>query len=286
MVARAASQLFGHPGRPPLVAAGALAALVIACGQAREPELVEPDATALTGAIVELAEAFADRGTEAAADVDTDAATDTAAGGEALGEFRLTYYVMAREPVPTQDEATPTELGEADADHVAIHADGCEVIAEVPREFARDLRMQGSGVLSDGRLVSAGRACDCDAGGICFFLPGDRYRWGIGAANRSLSPFRSVAVDTDVVALGQTLYIPELEGLRMPGPPPWGGFVHDGCVVADDRGGGVRGKHIDFFAARRGYYQAIMRSLGLSSITVYDGEGRCDELGEGRRPAT
>lgn len=194
--------------------------------------------------------------------------------GASIGEFELTYYVVAREgDSPAADDA-----------RVALRDRSCDPIAEVSKDFARDLRMQGTGVLRDGRVVSAARRCDCDPGGVCFFVPEEQGRWGIGAANRSLSPFRSVAVDSDVIALGQTLYLPELDGLTMPGRPPWGGFVHDGCVVADDRGGGVSGKQLDFFAARRGYYRALLRAHGLTSVTAHEGGDRCEALRQGKRP--
>ena len=280
-------------------AAVPIAALALAsgCRDAHEAPATEPDTTRLGDAIVAFASDAVER---AFALVDFEP-------GASLGEFRLTYYVMAQELPPEPPPTEPSE-GIAEAlsrlgdeldgelteapntsdygDAVSLYDDSCEPIAKVSREFSRDLRMQGSGVLRDGRIVSAGRRCDCDAGGMCFFVPAERFRWGIGAANRTLSPFRSVAVDTSLIPLSHTLYVPALEGLTMPGQPPWGGFVHDGCVIADDRGGAVRGRHLDFFAARHGYYRALLSRYGLTSVTVYDGTGRCDELGEGHRPAS
>jgi 3D (Asp-Asp-Asp) domain-containing protein len=303
MLAHCATQLLGLRARLTAAAAAAPLALVaMACGETPNGEVARGNDAALGEQLADLTGELLERGRDLVSEVRS----------RPLGEFRLTYYVIAREPERPADDDN-ADLGIDDAltsltddvhlasaagsgvapkaaapgrDLVPIHDDSCEPIAEVSREFARDLRMQGTGVLRDGRMVSAGRQCDCDAGGVCFFLPGERYRWGIGAANRSLSPFRSVAVDTDLVPLGATLYIPELDGLQMPGPKPWGGFVHDGCVIADDRGGGVRGKHLDFFTARHGYYRALLGRYGLTSVTAYDGAGRCDELGEGRRPAT
>jgi 3D (Asp-Asp-Asp) domain-containing protein len=106
-------------------------------------------------------------------------------------------------------------------------------------------------------------------------------RYGVGVAKRPLSPFRSVAVDPVEVPIGTMLYIAELDGLTMPGRGSYGGFVHDGCVLADDRGGGVKGHQIDFFTARRHHYTAFDRRHRLKSVTVYDGKGRC--MRKGRR---
>jgi 3D (Asp-Asp-Asp) domain-containing protein len=105
----------------------------------------------------------------------------------------------------------------------------------------------------------------------------------MGAAQRPLAPFRSVAVDSSLVAIGTRLYIPELDGKTMPGQAPWGGFVHDGCVIADDRGGNIRGKQLDFFTARRGHYESLTKRLGLRRVTVHDGGDRC--TGKVARPA-
>ncbi len=51
-----------------------------------------------------------------------------------------------------------------------------------------------------------------------------------------------MAVDTSVIPLGTTIYVPELAGLpRVDGSP------HDGCFVAEDRGLKVVGRHLDVF---------------------------------------
>jgi 3D (Asp-Asp-Asp) domain-containing protein len=76
------------------------------------------------------------------------------------------------------------------------------------------------------------------------------------------------------------LYIPELDGITMPGRSPYGGFVHDGCVMADDRGGNVRGNQIDFFAARRAYYKRLQKQHRLKKVTVFEGGAKCRRLAE------
>jgi hypothetical protein len=65
----------------------------------------------------------------------------------------------------------------------------------------------------------------------------------------------------------------------MPGAKPWGGFVHDGCVIAHDTGGGVRGKQLDFFMAQRHHYASFDRRHRLKQVSVFDGASRCEKKG-------
>src|SRR5207249_6227207 len=109
----------------------------------------------------------------------------------------------------------------------------------------------------------------------CFQPVDAQHPWGAGVQDRALVPFRTLAVDPKVIPYGTPLYIPELDGVAMPGDAPWGGFVHDGCVVAGDTGGAIVGTHIDFFAAMHGDYTAIDHRLGLDHITIRDGGTRC-----------
>jgi len=186
--------------------------------------------------------------------------------GDPLGEFQLTYYWVASE-----DDYG----GEKTA---VLYDPDCGEIATVDPEFADALALEGTGRLSDGRLLNYDGACDCPSS-PCFFEVDARHPWGYGAEGRALVPFRSVAVDTAVVEIGRTLYLEELDGVSMPGDPSYGAFVHDGCVVADDVGGGIDGQHVDFFAALRPHYLELDGALGLSSVHVRDGGERCAAYG-------
>ncbi len=189
------------------------------------------------------------------------------AAGEPLGAFKLTYYYL------------PSESGGKRG--VQLYNKRCQPVAKVSRSFARKMRMEGAGKLRDGRVLTYSGACQCP-GSPCYRTARPGHRWGTGVHGRPLFPFRSVAVDPSRVAIGSVLYIPELDGLTMPGRPPWGGFVHDGCVVADDQGGGVRGRHLDLFAARKNHYKALDHRNQIKSVTVFDGGERCRSLT--RRP--
>src|SRR5262249_49056806 len=146
----------------------------------------------------------------------------------------------------------------------------------VSLRFLRQLAMEGTGLLTDGRLLNFDARCVCSWEGVaCFKEVTDGRTWGIGVDDRALVPFRSVAVDNEVIATGARIYVPDLDGLVMPGERPWGGFVHDGCLVADDRGSAINGQHLDFFVAEKAFWKLIDRDLRARSVRVYDGGARC-----------
>ena len=175
---------------------------------------------------------------------------------------------------------TPIEPAEPELVHV--YGPECESLAEVSREFAAALTLQGTGKLRDGRVINVWGKCSCERS-PCFKITENQ--WGTGGGGRPLQPFRTVAVDPKVIKLGTLLYVPILDGRTMPGRAPWGGFVHDGCVIADDTGGGIDGNQLDLFVGRKGYYLGVSGSAGSHSwakhVPVYDGASRCQR--EGRK---
>ena len=66
--------------------------------------------------------------------------------------------------------------------------------------------------------------------------------------------------------------MPELDGVQMPASY---GFVHDGCLSADDVGGGIVGAHLDFFAAEKSSYLVLDGMLKLSSVKLFTPSPRC-----------
>ena len=190
------------------------------------------------------------------------AASDGANLGKPLGAFQLTYYWVA-------DEADFDGLPDTQ-----IYDQAWAPLAAVPSAFARSLVMEGTGRLKGGRLLNYAGACGC-AFSPCFVELGEAHPWGMGVEERALAPFRSVAVDPSVVAIGARLYVANLAGVTVPGEPPWGGFQHDGCVVADDRGGAIVGRHLDFFSASRSYFQALDQTLKVREVSVYEAGSHC-----------
>ena len=234
-----------------------------------------------------------------------------------LGDFHVTfYYVIGEDEVPAdrpktrqpaiavaqasdnEDESADDQTAvDADADtalavndHAATvtadiavppvtlyNAGSCAPLAQVSHNFASQVEMQGTGQLRDGRVINISGACRCEHS-PCFHETSRR--WGSAGTGRSLLPFRTVAVDPAFVKLGTLLYIPTLDGLMMPGKPPYGGFRHDGCVAADDTGGNIDGNQLDLFVGRRSYYQGLARGGSSHAwarhVDVFDGSTRCE----------
>lgn len=216
-------------------------------------------------------------------------------GPRPLGQFTITfYYVVGEDEVggkPALVAANDNRAeGDGDAelaaiapDLVTLYAGGskCEPIAEVSKAFATQLAVQGTGKLRDGRVLNIWGACNCQHS-PCFKVT--RAQWGTAGSGKPLQPFRTVAVDPKVIKLGSLLYVPLLEGRTMPGRQPWGGYVHDGCVIADDTGGHIAGNRLDLFVGRRAYFVGLGAGTGGSHawarhVPVFDGTGICERKG-------
>jgi 3D (Asp-Asp-Asp) domain-containing protein len=225
-------------------------------------------------------------------------------GPKQLGSFDITFYYVVGEDeikprhkiVPANDNATAatTELatiapetnpGPDPADPVETvtlyEPKSCEAIAQVSPEFASQLQLQGTGKLRDGRVLNIWGPCSCERK-TCFKVT--ETQWGTAGTGKALQPFRTVAVDPKVVKLGSLLYVPLLEGRTMPGRAPWGGYVHDGCVVADDTGGGIDGHQLDLFVGKKAYYNGLRNAHGGSHawarhVPVFDGSKICERKG-------
>jgi 3D (Asp-Asp-Asp) domain-containing protein len=226
-------------------------------------------------------------------------ATTAETGPRPLGQFTITfYYVVGEDEVASKpvlvasndnraSEGSDSKDSDAEltaittSERVTLYAGGgkCEPIAEVSKAFASQLALQGTGKLRDGRVVNIFGACNCGHS-PCFKVT--HAQWGTAGTGRPLQPFRTIAVDPKVVKLGSLLYVPLLEGRLMPGRTPWGGYVHDGCVVADDTGGHIAGNRIDLFVGRRAYFLGLGRSGSGGShawarhVPVFDGSGICE----------
>lgn len=72
-----------------------------------------------------------------------------------------------------------------------------------------------------------------------------KHALGCGVRNHPLVPFRTIAVDPDFIPLDSVVFVPELRGrtFKQDGET----FTHDGYLYAGDRGGAIKGNHIDVF---------------------------------------
>ena len=180
-----------------------------------------------------------------------------------LGEFDFTYYWI------TSEHSFPGERT------VQLYGKDCKPLKKVTPKFAERLALEGTGKLTSGRTLNVDGECECGGFSPCFFVTRRSQRWGVGAETRPLVPFRSVAVDTDYIPIGTRMYIPELDGLTVPGRAPYGGFVHDGCVVADDTGGSVDDEQIDIFFALKGHYEGFDHRHRIRTVRAYRNHERC-----------
>jgi 3D (Asp-Asp-Asp) domain-containing protein len=182
--------------------------------------------------------------------------------GTLVGAVQLTYYWVTQ------------QSDYSGANDTALCDVSTNVLATVPLAFANALKLEGTGKLSDGRLLNIGGSCACSSGMTTCYIVLDqtKFPWGVGVQSRPLVPFRSIAVDKTVIPYGTHVYIAEFDGVQMPSSY---GFVHDGCFEADDTGGGIVGKHIDFFAAEKKNYQSLDGTLNLNNVTAYVNPPRC-----------
>ena len=92
---------------------------------------------------------------------------------------------------------------------------------------------------------------------------------GCGVRNHPLVPFRTIAVDPDVIPLDSVVYVPELRGLTFTQDGET--FTHDGYLYAGDRGGAIKGNHIDVFleGEAAGPLEALFASTDTRTFSAY-----------------
>lgn len=196
---------------------------------------------------------------------------------EELG-WKLTFYWLAFEDdfvdptgsVPAGSRGSPV----GQTTWVELYTRDGYFIARVPERFAWSLRMEGSGVMLDGRIYNYHGACGYGYGTCFQQVDPSEFPFGRGAGTRPLIPFKSVAVDQRVIKLGEPLYLPELDGVPLPD-----GSIHDGCVRADDVGGAIKKREMDFFVVTFANYRAVLdQLLGVGWVTPHVEAPRCEYL--------
>jgi 3D (Asp-Asp-Asp) domain-containing protein len=147
-------------------------------------------------------------------------------------------------------------------------------IGRFPSAFVYELKLEGSGILTDGRVVNY--AGECNYGmGTCFkTLDPKTHPLGTGVQGRRLDAFRSIAVDPRLIPIGAPVYVPELVGVTMPD-----GTRHDGCLRADDMGGAIKNSKLDFFVESYWNFKYIADNLWWRlKATPHLEEPRCEYL--------
>jgi 3D (Asp-Asp-Asp) domain-containing protein len=177
--------------------------------------------------------------------------------------FALRFYWLAKE-----------ERHAHHFDEVDVYTRHGFFLGVYSASFLRELRMEGSGLLADGRVINWDGRCSYGAGTCFEQLDPDTHPYGRGAGRRPLRPFKSVAVDPRLIPIGEPLYIPEFDGLPLPD-----GRIHDGCVRADDTGGNIKERKMDFFVKTRANFRYLIGQLfGVIWITPHIEDPRCEYL--------
>jgi len=190
--------------------------------------------------------------------------------------YTLTFYWLAME----SDFDEPDEIKFANVDAVDLYTQEGFYLGSWSDKFAWNLRMEGSGLLSDGRVLQYKGKCDFGYGTCFEQLDVNDYPFGRGAFHRPLIPFKSVAVDPALVPIGEPLYIPEFDGMILPD-----GSIHDGCVRADDTGGHIKKRHVDFFVVTYDNFRFLLDQMwNIGTITPRIEEPRCEYLRDYTRP--
>ncbi len=184
--------------------------------------------------------------------------------------FALRYYWLAEQSKHNQfEEGTD-----------AIYSPAGVFLGIFSTRFVRTLILEGSGLLEDNRVINYAGKCRWGVGTCFDILDVNRYPFGRGAKRRPLVPFRSVAVDRSVIEIGEPIYIPELDGAKLPS-----GNIHDGCVRADDTGGGIKKRKIDFFVVRYSNFRYLLKQMWAGNwISPRVSEPKCDYLRFEDRP--
>ena len=147
-------------------------------------------------------------------------------------------------------------------------------LGRVSERLAWALRLEGSGLMADGRVINYTGKCPFGYGTCFEQLDVEEHPFGRGAGARPLIPFKSVAIDPRLVPIGEPIYVPEFDGMVLPD-----GSIHDGCVRADDTGGGIKKRKMDFFVVTYGNFRFLLDQLmNVTWITPHVAAPRCEYL--------
>jgi 3D (Asp-Asp-Asp) domain-containing protein len=162
---------------------------------------------------------------------------------EYLGRYKVTFYWVVQEA----DKA-----GERTESIFDMQG---RSLGKFSKRFVRALKMEGSAVTNDGRVLNVSGRKD---GTMRFQVVSAPY--GLGSRNNPLVPFRSIATDPKVIPYGTVLYIPKAVGAKLPD-----GSTHDGYFMAADCGGGIKGLRLDLFTGL-GDQRAAFTKAGVKNL--------------------
>src|SRR5262249_18425764 len=137
------------------------------------------------------------------------------------------------------------------------------IIARVGARFRRQLDVEGSARLRDGRVVNIEGMFN----GESRFLVIEHAPFGVGAPGYKLMPYRTVSVDPKRIPLGAVLFVPALVGVRLPS-----GEFHDGFCFAHDTHGDAADAIVIFAGFDREPEHTIKRLATKQPLRVYQAD--------------
>lgn len=161
-----------------------------------------------------------------------------------LGKFKITYYWIVSEVEYTGRREIPLYL-----------EDGTR-LGYYPKKFVADFKKESVARLRDGRVISY-----LKKKGAAKVVTEP-----LGHQGYTLTAFKSVAVDPNLIPLGSRIYIPQYEGLYL-----GSAGVHNGIFYAHDIGSAVKGSHIDIYIGDKENFKYVMSKSGrsFSLVDVY-----------------
>lgn len=173
-----------------------------------------------------------------------------------IGNFKPTFYWVALERESNTKKTKPIKDMKGN------------IITYVTESFYKELVMEGTGRLLDGRIINfAGKVQKPDGNiEIRFLICPPEAPYGYGAIDLAipLIPFRSIAVDPNVVPLKSKIYIPKVVGMPLPD-----GSKHDGYFIASDVGAAIINKRIDMFTSY-GDQSFVFENYGIVNMKDLD----------------
>lgn len=164
---------------------------------------------------------------------------------EILGKFRNTnYYVV--------DEA---EYSKFPLDDEILDLKG-RVLAKVSTRFHKDVDIEGTGKLTDGRVINYAGIINKE---IRYKI--SQFEYGLGVGNCPLIPFHTIAVDPQTIPLGAVVKIRETVGMLLPD-----GTKHNGLWRAEDVGGAIKKDRIDLFVGLGEKNGSVLVRSGIKNL--------------------
>lgn len=181
----------------------------------------------------------------------TEIKDDESKGYRKIGDLKPTFYWVAMEKPSNAPKNRALKNMQGD------------VIRWVDEAFFKEIRMEGTGMTTDGVCINYdGRVTLPDGSKeIRWVICGREAPYGYGLDRRILVPFRSLAVDPTVVPMDSKIYIPKAKGIKLPD-----GSIHDGYFSAIDIGAAIQNKRIDVFTSY-GDQSSVFKKAGFTNMT-------------------